>query len=243
MTARHPEGDFSLPGPSPGEALRHKWESGLGRLAGAHRRLGGEAPRVALTFDDGPHPIYTPKLLDNLKKAGVLATFFWVGQRALSHPALAKRVRSEGHCLGSHSFSHAPPRNHSLGEIRADYLRGVRAIEEVTGERTALFRPPYGSITARSLAALRQLKLDPWLWSVDPGDWKDGITTNLLLDRLENLGAGDVVLLHDGADDEGPEVGKDRSSTVELIAPLAELMRARGLSFATLDGRVRSGTD
>jgi peptidoglycan-N-acetylglucosamine deacetylase len=218
-------------------ALRHRMDVGLERLAGAERKLPGGRSGVALTFDDGPHPTHTPPLLDRLEKAGVLATFFWIGHRAQSHRVLAKRVQAAGHCIGSHSFSHAPPRGLKRSSIRDDYLRGRDAVQEVTGESAALFRPPYGSITYRSMAALRALELQPWLWSVDPCDWKDGVSTEELLDRLSGVEAGDVVLLHDGAADEGDGVGSDRSATIELVEPLVETLRDRGLSFVTLDGR------
>jgi peptidoglycan-N-acetylglucosamine deacetylase len=234
---RHPRGTSRPNTQMVVDALRHMRDSGLERLAGATRRLDTARPCVALTFDDGPHPTYTPQLLDALQAAGVLATFFWVGQRAQSHPVLAKRGSAEGHCIGSHSFSHTAPHGRSLEEIRSDYRRGRAAVEGLIGKPTPLFRPPYGSITPKSLAVLRQLALRPWLWSVDAGDWRDGVSTGDLLRTLSGIGAGDVVLLHDGAADEGPGVGKDRSATVELIGPLVDLLKARGLSFVTLDGR------
>jgi peptidoglycan/xylan/chitin deacetylase (PgdA/CDA1 family) len=241
--SRHPEGTSRPNAQMVVDALRHRRDSGLERLAGATRRLEIEPPCVALTFDDGPHPSYTPQLLDGLHSAGVLATFFWVGQRAQTHPELAKRVSVEGHCIGSHSFSHRAPHGRSLEDIRSDYDKGRAAVEESIGKPTTLFRPPYGSITSKSLVAVRQLALEPWLWSVDAGDWREGVSTGDLLRTLSGVGAGDVVLLHDGAADEGAGVGKDRSATVELIGPLVELLKARGLSFVTLDGRVRGFDD
>ena len=218
--SRHPKGTSRPNTQMAIDALRHRRDSGLERLAGATRRMDTARPSVALTFDDGPHPTYTPQLLDALHAAGVLATFFWVGQRAQSHPALAKRVSVEGHCIGSHSFSHRAPHGRSLEDIRSDYRKGRAAVEEPIGKPTPIFRPPYGSITSKSLVAVRQLALEPWLWSVDAGDWREGVSTGDLLRTLSGVGAGDVVLLHDGAADEGPGVGKDRSATVELIGPL-----------------------
>jgi peptidoglycan-N-acetylglucosamine deacetylase len=239
---RHPEATSRPNKQMVVDAIRHRRDSGLERLARATRRLDNARPSVALTFDDGPHPAYTPQLLDRLRAAGVLATFFWVGQRAESHPELAIRASVEGHCIGSHSFSHKAPHGRSLEDIRSDYRKGRAAVEQSIGKTAPLFRPPYGSITSKSLVALRQLALEPWLWSVDAGDWRDGASTGDLLRTLSGTAAGDVVLLHDGAADEGPGVGKERSATVELIGPLVELLKARGLSLVTLDGRV-SGSD
>jgi peptidoglycan/xylan/chitin deacetylase (PgdA/CDA1 family) len=125
-----------------------------------------------------------------------------------------------------------------LEHIRSDYRKGRTAVEESIGMPAPLFRPPYGTITSKSLAALRQLALTPWLWTVDAGDWKEGVSTEDLLRRLSRVGAGDVVLLHDGAADEGIGVGKVRSATIEVIGPLVDLLKAKGLTFVTLDGRV-----
>jgi peptidoglycan/xylan/chitin deacetylase (PgdA/CDA1 family) len=116
---------------------------------------------------------------------------------------------------------------------------GQKTIEETIGESTRLFRPPYGSITLKSLAAIKPLGLRPWLWSVDPGDWRAGATTEGLLDSLSHTQAGDVVLLHDGCGDGGPGIATDRYATIDLIEPLAANLKARGLSFVTLGGIAR----
>jgi peptidoglycan/xylan/chitin deacetylase (PgdA/CDA1 family) len=130
------------------------------------------------------------------------------------------------------------PRGSSFEQIRSDYRKGRTAVEELIGMPVPLFRPPYGSITSKSLAALRQLALRPWLWTVDAGDWREGVSTEDLLRGLDRVGAGDVVLLHDGAADEGIGVGMDRSATVEAVGPLVDRLKAKGLTFVTLDGRV-----
>lgn len=233
--SQHPERSSRSNAQFVEQAFRHRWESGLRRLAGARHNLDGGEHSVALTFDDGPHPSYTPQLLESLRAAGVLATFFWVGQRAESNPELARQVSDDGHCIGSHSFSHMAPKGNSLAQIRSDYRMGRTAIEDLTGKPVPLFRPPYGTITSRSLAALHQLALRPWLWSVDAADWREGVSTEDLLRRLSSVGAGDVILMHDGAADQGVGVGTDRSATIEVIGPLVDLLKSKGLSFVTLD--------
>jgi peptidoglycan/xylan/chitin deacetylase (PgdA/CDA1 family) len=218
-----------------GSALGYRWESTLIRGAGGFRHLDRSHPQVALTFDDGPDPRFTPILLDRLADAGVLATFFWIGARAQEHPELSRQVRSAGHAVGSHSFSHQGAGSRSVAELHEDYARGRSAVEEATGEPTVLFRPPYGAVTTRSFRALRRAGLQPCLWSVNPNDWRTGVTTAMLLEAVSSVRPGDVVLLHDGCYEE--RANGDRSATVDLIGPLAEYLRMRGLSPVTLDGR------
>jgi peptidoglycan/xylan/chitin deacetylase (PgdA/CDA1 family) len=219
------------------QRARHKWESGLTKLAGAVTHLDRSRSEIALTFDDGPDPRFTPPLLDELAKAGVSASFFWTGQTVKVHPELAREVRSAGHSIGSHSFSHMPPAGHSFSEIRADFLRGQRTVEDIIGESTRLFRPPYGAITAKSVRAMRELHLNPVLWSIGTADWRDGVTSDRILESIAHVSAGDVILMHDGAEDAGPGIGTDRWATINAIRQLIEMISERGLSFVSLNGR------
>ena len=218
-------------------AVAHRWESVLAAAARANRRVDAKKNQVALTFDDGPDPRYTPQLLESLEKAGVLGTFFWVGARALEQPELCRLIRRAGHSVGSHSYAHFSPAGRSTEQLRSDYRSGREAVEEVIGEGAPLFRPPYGSLTLKSVRVLRQLKLVPWLWSSDSGDWREGSTTDRLLRTLTDVVPGDVVLLHDGvADGPGASAAADRSATIDIVEPLAKSLHRRGLTFVTLDG-------
>lgn len=218
-----------------GKVLQSRWESLLVKASGASRHLDRGRHEIALTFDDGPHPVYTPLVLDELARARVLATFFWTGSRAQNYPDVAQQVRRAGHAVGSHSFAHLAPAHRGFGEIAHDYRSGRRSAEALCESRCDLFRPPYGAVSLRSAGVMRLQRLVPWLWSVDPKDWVEGATTEGMLRFLECVSAGDVILLHDGCGDSSVTVVEDRSATVKLIVPLVEMLTERGLSFVTLD--------
>ena len=124
---------------------------------------------LALTFDDGPSPQYTPRLLDGLKQRGVHATFFLIGQQVQDYPELVQRIRAEGHQIGNHTYDHAPLDRLSCGEAMADLSRCDGVLQELAGEGTYWVRPPYGFITEEELAAWSTPML---YWSVDTCDWE-----------------------------------------------------------------------
>lgn len=191
---------------------------------------------VALTFDDGPHPSSTPRVLDVLAEHGVPATFFCVGSNARAHPELVARIQAEGHLVGSHSLTHPDPARTSLARLSADYEEGRRAVSEVLGAETALFRPPHGHLGLRSAAVLRRQGLVPWLWSVDPGDWRPGVDRQHVAAVAGGATSGDVVLLHDWVEDPWAPSALDRSATIDALPVVIDAIRERGLALVTLAG-------
>jgi peptidoglycan/xylan/chitin deacetylase (PgdA/CDA1 family) len=158
----------------------------------------GGTPAVALTFDDGPHPEHTPRLLDRLAEHGIAATFFAVGTRARRHPALIRRIVDDGHALGNHSLTHSGPDRLS-GRQFLQEVRSARAIlQDISGRACDLVRPPRGKVTARTLWGLWSEGQTVVLWNVDPCDYRirSGSGLNLWCDgyRPQN---GDILLLHD----------------------------------------------
>jgi peptidoglycan/xylan/chitin deacetylase (PgdA/CDA1 family) len=125
------------------------------RLARARRRT-TSTTKVALTFDDGPHPNYTRAILDLLADTGVHATFFCVGRNALAHPSLVRRMRDEGHAIGSHSMTHPHPSGKSTAWLRSDLLAGRHALEAILERPVDLFRPPFGELTLPQAAFTRR---------------------------------------------------------------------------------------
>jgi peptidoglycan-N-acetylglucosamine deacetylase len=222
----------------PLDLLRGQWRKVVESSSGAIRKLATVGEPVALTFDDGPDPRFTPAILDALDRSGVKATFFFLGERAKAHPEIVKRAASGGHAVGSHSFGHAGPSKKTVRLIASDYQRGREAIEEIVGKNVQLFRPPYGTMTARSVLAMRRVGLKPWLWSAEASDWRAGVSAEQLLRSLSTVSAGDIVLLHDGVADRGPGIGEDRWATVEMIEQLVKTLTERGMTFITLDGGV-----
>jgi peptidoglycan/xylan/chitin deacetylase (PgdA/CDA1 family) len=199
-------------------------------MRGLDRAGGG----VALSFDDGPDPLFTPPLLGILSDHGVKATFFLLGQHVEARPDLAREVAREGHAIGSHSWSHPVPWETRPHALLRDYRKGRRVVEGVIGQRVHLFRAPTGYIGPVGTAVTMALGLRPWGWTVDPGDWNLPVSSDELLERTADLGAGDVVLLHDGMPADRAPQAVDRSATIGAVPTLIERVRARGLAFATL---------
>lgn len=182
---------------------------------------GGEAKRVALTFDDGPHPEYTGQLLDGLKKRGVKATFFVTGEHAKLHPDLIERMHEEGHLIGNHTYSHVQLTSGNKDKFREELRETNKVIEEITGEEVLYVRPPYGSWD-KSLE--KELNMFPVLWTVDPTDWScmnAEIVTKRVLSKVKE---NDIILLHDYY-----------KTSVEAALLIVDALLSEGYEFVTVD--------
>lgn len=194
-------------------------------------RLPGDAPRVALTFDDGPDEDATPAVLDALSAAGIHATFFLVGEQLMRHHGIARRAAMEGHELALHGFAH--PRHKELipPDARDEVARGVGAFEAVAGAKPRLFRPPYGQFSEPSYKACSALDLEPIYWSAWGLDWEE-IGADRIADLvIRDLAPGAIVVLHDS-----PRYA-DRPSahaTAEAIPAIAAAAAERGLEWVTV---------
>ncbi|MFC6659739.1 polysaccharide deacetylase family protein [Deinococcus multiflagellatus] len=172
------------------------------------QRWGGRNPRqVALTFDDGPDPLYTPQILDILKRARAPATFFVVGLHGEAHPELLRRMVNEGHQLGSHTFTHPDLSLVSRHQFALELNATQRLIEGETGVRTLLFRPPFAEDVepetpdqAGIVEGASRLGYYISGMGIDPGDWRRPGADQIVQQTLAQLAAGNgqVVLLHDG---------------------------------------------
>ncbi|MGY1711372.1 polysaccharide deacetylase family protein [Geodermatophilus sp. SYSU D00758] len=213
-------------------AARTRWLVG-GVLAGAHRRV---APGcVALTFDDGPHPATTGRVLDTLLELDVPATFFCVGRNARAHPGLVARAVAEGHAVGSHSETHPHPEQLPAAHLRADYAAGRAAVSEAARCDVRLFRPPHGRLPVRSALTLRWGATVPWLWSVDPQDWRGDVTRQHVASVAGAARSGDVVLLHDWVEQPESPQARDRSPTIEALPEIVARIRSRGLRLTRVE--------
>lgn len=204
------------------------------RLARPHHSLDRAGAAIALTFDDGPDPVATPQILDELRRLDIAATFFLVGQRARAHPEIVQRILDEGHAIGSHSATHPEAWKTSLVRVLRDYRQGHAAVRSAAGRPVRLFRPPNGYLDGAGAVALWAARIRPWLWTIDPEDWQPGATTAEILANLAEVRAGDVVLLHDGLDGPGAQPTADRGATRAALAGIADLAGQRGLHFTTL---------
>jgi peptidoglycan-N-acetylglucosamine deacetylase len=157
---------------------------------------------VVLTFDDGPMANGTDKILDELARQCVKATFFFIGLNAAESPALAKRVYDEGHSVGFHSFSHPDVEKISHEQAKSDINKGMAAVRDALGKtRSAapFYRPPYLSMTKQLERYLNSLGIMIWSIDADSEDWvpaSDQVLLDRIMDRLEKAGKG-ILLLHD----------------------------------------------
>lgn len=179
---------------------------------------------VALTFDDGPHPRFTPKLLRILREQRVHATFFVVGFMADRYPELVKAIAADGHAVGNHTYSHPNLTKLSKDEVLVEWEADNRVIERLTGVRPRYCRPPGGDFNSTTLRAAAALGLTVVLWTDDPADYSNPGDVALMRREIRALRRGAIVLLHDGSQD-----------TVDTLAAFIEAVRRRGFEFVTLD--------
>lgn len=174
---------------------RIRW-SPLGRYLGVRIRLDSPS-RIALTFDDGPHPLATPRILDVLERQGVRATFFMVGDHVERYPETARAVFDAGHEIGAHGMRHVRHTWRLPIFIARDMRACVRTIENATGTRPRLFRPPYGKANIATHVAAKLLGMKFVLWSCDGQEWTPEATAESWLSLCLAATGGDIVLMHD----------------------------------------------
>lgn len=204
------------------------------------QRSGAADPKaIALTFDDGPDPVWTPRILDVLRQNGVPATFFVIGENALEQPSLLRRMVAEGHVLGNHTYTHPNLAGASETETAFELSTNERLVEAYTGRRMSLFRAPYFGdaepTTADELIpALRAQQAGYTIVGlhVDTEDWQRPPADTILRTALSEIGSvtpdrsANIVLLHDG--------GGDRAETVAALPRLIAALRAQGYHFVTV---------
>lgn len=182
---------------------------------------------VALTFDDGPYPGQTEKILAVLKRENVRATFFMLGSKVRSSPGLVSKVATEGHVIGTHSYDHVELTKLKPAAIRKDIAAGINAIVSVTGTRPVWFRPPYGDVNGTVRAQARALNVKVALWDIDTLDWTRPGVHMLYRNAVRSTTRGDIVLMHDG--------GGDRKQTIDALPIIIRDLRSKGFTFVTLD--------
>ena len=184
---------------------------------------------IALTFDDGPNPPHTGRILDVLDRYGVPATFFCVGLHASAHTEEIARMSEAGHRLANHTWSHPFLPDLTVAELAAQLERTDEAIARVAGEQgPRLFRPPYGSRTPEILSWLGETDAGRMvLWDVDANDWALPGADAIAGSVLARSRPGSIVLMHDG--------GGDRSQTADALPAVIEGLLGRGYRFARVD--------
>jgi peptidoglycan/xylan/chitin deacetylase (PgdA/CDA1 family) len=180
---------------------------------------------VCLTFDDGPDPRSTPRLLDVLAKENVKATFFVLGRLAELHPDIVKRIEVEGHTVASHSYSHPDPMAVSSLAMYLEVRRSKEVLQNILGHRVHHYRPPRGKVRTMDLVGIWALRQAVVLWNIDPKDFAQP-SSKALIDwfTARPLCGGDLVLLHD-----------TESHTADALPSIIAAGRRAGLQFEGLD--------
>lgn len=186
----------------------------------------GRTPHVFLTFDDGPHPEVTPRVLDALAEANVRATFFVIGRAASDHPALVRRAFDEGHTIGHHSFTHGNPARTDSSTLAREASATAALLTPILGRPPRLFRPPRGSMSVSKLGRLLLLGQSVVFWSLDPRDYACASETAVAATLAARPPrARDIVLLHD-----------DNPHLPAALPAYFARVRESGLEFSALPG-------
>ena len=184
-------------------------------------------PEIALTFDDGPNPVFTPQILHVLEHYGVKATFFCIGEQVQRYPDLLQQIQQAGDTIGVHGWDHTDLTKHSSDEIDQQLRSTSMAIQQATGTSPAFFRPPYGSTDKEVVDIASTLGLTQVLWTINTEDWQRPGVEAIVHAALTNVQNGSILLMHDGGD--------DRSETVEALPQVITGLQQRGFTFVTVE--------
>ena len=188
--------------------------------------LPGDGKNLALTFDDGPHPEHTPKLLEIMEKYGVQATFFLTGMQLEKYPEIAIRIAEKGHDIGSHGYSHGNMSRMGMGQLKQDFSYFKAAAEKAGIQASVLFRAPFGLKSPLLEWCSRRLGFRMIHWNLSPKDWK-AVPHEVILSRLtEHSRPGSIILLHDSP------------NAVALLADYIQTMLKQGYSFKRISDSI-----
>ncbi len=198
--------------------------------------------RLALTFDDGPNDEHTLRLLEVLERHQVKATFFMIGDYVRQRPAIARAVAAAGHVVGNHTQTHPNLIFCSRSAVRREIEECNRALDDAGVAHAALFRPPHGGRTPAVLRTVRQMGLEPVMWSVSGWDWNPHTPEKIAHIVHRQLRGGDVILLHDGSHH---GMGTDRSASVRATELIIQRYQSEGYKFVSVPDMMKeeSATD
>ena len=180
-----------------------------------------EEKLLALTFDDGPHRVYTKRLLEGLRTRGVCASFFLVGENIAGNEALVKEMAEDGHLIGTHCYNHVELTKKTQEEACQDILKTNELIEAITGRTPEYIRPPYGSWSEELENCV---DMTPVFWDIDTLDWKTQNSRQIQRHICRNVGKHQVILLHDVF-----------GASVDAALAVIDTLKKQGYTFVTID--------
>lgn len=181
----------------------------------------GEKKKIAITFDDGPHPQYTPEMLAVLKEQGVKGTFFLLGEEVEKYPELVKQIHEEGHVVGNHSYKHEQLSKLSMEQACEQVDRTNRLIYDITGVYPSFLRPPFGDWHEKLDCEANMVEV---LWDVDTRDWSSQNHAQIVRQTLEHVQENDIILMHDGYE-----------TSVTAAKEIISTLKKQGYEFVTVD--------
>lgn len=185
---------------------------------------------IALTFDDGPDEVFTPQVLDILKKNDVKATFFLVGENLKQNKEIVKRQFEEGHEIGNHTYTHINVAKSGYDKVYEEITKTQEEIKEITGVEPKLFRPPYRAMSRHMCDIVKNKNMNIILWSnLDPRDWSNpGVYSivNTIESKVEN---GNIILLHDYNN-----LRNSKSQTIQALESVIPYLKEQGYKFVTI---------
>ena len=177
--------------------------------------------KIALTFDDGPHPYYTEQLLKGLKERNAKVTFFITGKNAESYPEIVKKIYEDEHLIGNHTYNHTQLTSRNRESFKEEIIKTNEVIKAVTGEDVIYVRPPYGSWNK---AFEKELNMFPVLWTIDPLDWCSHDVSCIVKNVCAKAEENDIILMHD-----------QYKTTVTAALKIVDELTEEGYEFVTVD--------
>lgn len=191
-------------------------------------RINTKDKMIALTFDDGPSPTFTPQILDILKKNNVKGTFFVIAHEAEKYPDIVHRTVYEGHEIGNHTYNHKYLNRFTGDELKKEMVLAETAIIKAAGVKPKLFRPPGGYFNENIVTVSKKLgyKVIIWSWEQQPVDWANPGEGAIIKRVLKNAASGNIVVFHDR--------GGNRSQTVQALQPVIDGLKEKGFKMVTV---------
>ncbi len=206
--------------------------SGENHISNVYHAHENSCMKIALTFDDGPHPRLTPKILEVLKKYNVKATFFLVGENVELYPNMVEQILADGHEIGNHTYTHGKVSERGFFEMKKEFEACESAIYEIADYKTKLLRPPEGYLDSKIKAISKEMDYNIILWNIDTKDWAHESPEEICKNVTDHISPGSIILMHDYISFNSPT-----PEALELFIPV---LLERGYQFAVVSDLIGS---